>query len=422
MMELIDICACFIEVMVGSVFSWLLLKKSRNIIPLAAVIIIGTAAKFLLFNVSTPVGYLVTALIYFFGNAFLSGDKLAKKISVSVTAAYIVCISDFIFGSIIALLSEKGFGQLRTEWLIIHSLSVLAFIPAFVLLRKIPRNTPNKFYSFFAGTMSGFCIVAIIVTGGFRGSAMNLSRENMLAAALVALIFYAASIIVVGFFSQLCIGVDREQKLLLLETNYKNFSEQIELRRENEQALRKFRHDIINYLSDIRGLIAMNEKDSALKLLEETAGKAELPNLGSIDTGNVFADVVISSKAAVCRRKNIMFEYRSVSLKEQKIEAADISSLLSNLLDNAVEAAENCTDPYVKLDIFVHNVYLVFRVENSVCNAVRSDTQRIGSTKEDRSLHGCGMDIIREIAEKYGGSFTWKSDDMRFTATVLVRG
>ena len=117
-----------------------------------------------------------------------------------------------------------------------------------------------------------------------------------------------------------------------------------------------------------------------------------------------------------------MFEYRSVSLKEQKIEAADISSLLSNLLDNAVEAAENCTDPYVKLDIFVHNVYLVFRVENSVCNAVRSDTQRIGSTKEDRSLHGCGMDIIREIAEKYGGSFTWKSDNDRFIATVLMRG
>ena len=100
----------------------------------------------------------------------------------------------------------KGFKQLREEWLIIHALSIAAFVPVYLLLRKVPQNTPNKFYSFFAGTMSGFCIVAIVVTGGFRGSAMNTSKENMIAAALVALLFYAASIIVIGFFHSFALG------------------------------------------------------------------------------------------------------------------------------------------------------------------------------------------------------------------------
>lgn len=421
MMGPADILVCLIRTAVGFVFSWLLLKRPRNIIPLAAALVAGTIVDLLFWNLPATVGYLMSSLVYFIGNTFLSGDKLGKKSAVSMTAAYIVCISDFIFGSLIASLAMKSFRQLREEWILIHLLSIAALVPAFLLLRKIPGSTPDRFYSFFAGTMSGFCIVAIAVTGSFRGSAMNTSRENMIAAALIALLFYAASIIVIGFFSQLCIEVNRSQKLLLLEMNYRNFSEQIEFRRENERALKKFRHDIINYLSDISGLISMNETESALKLLEETAGKAEQSGIDSVDTGNVFADVVISSKSAVCRRKSIRFEFRSVSLKDHEIEAADISSVLSNLLDNAVEAAEKCTEPYVRLDIFTHNIYLVFRVENSVSGEVQSDAAHIRSTKEDSSLHGCGMDIIHEIAEKYGGCFTWKSDNVSFTATVLLK-
>lgn len=422
-MELIDIGVCLIENVIGFVFSWFLLsKKSRNILPLIAVIIAGTAVKFLFYRVSALAGYLLTAMILFVGNLILSNEKTSKKVAVSMTGTYIICISDFIFGSIIAIISMKSFIHLRPEWLLIKALSAVAFVPAYLFLRKIPNNSPNKFYSFFAGTMSAFCIVAAVVTGGFRGSAMNTSRENLIAAAVVALLFYGASIIVIGFFAELCIGVNREQKLLLLETNYKYFSEQIEIRKGNEHALKKFRHDIINYLSDIRGLISMNETDSALKLLEETAGKAELPNPDLINTGYVFADVVISSKAAVCRRKGIRFEFKSVPLEEYKIEAADISSLLSNLLDNAIEAAEKCAEPYVKLDIFEHNIYLVFRVENSICdNLIFSDSEQLKTTKQDSDLHGYGIEIIREIAKKYSGNLSYKSDNSRFIATFFIK-
>ncbi len=421
-MELIDIGVCLIENAIGFVFSWLLLsKKTRNILPLIAVIIVGTAAKFLFYRVSASVGYLLSAVIFFIGNMILSSEKISKKLAVSMTVTYIICISDFIFGSFIAIVSMKGFRQLRPEWLIIKALCAAAFVPVYLFLRKIPKNSPNKFYSFFAGTMSGFCLVAAVVTGAFRGSAMNTSRENMIAAVVVSVLFYGASIIVTGFFSELCIGLDREQKMLLLETNFKYLNEQIDICKENERALRIFRHDIMNYLIDIRGLIAMNQTDSALKLLEETAGKAELPNPKLVDTGNVFADVVISSKSAVCARKNIRFEFKSVSLKGYSIEAADISSLLSNLIDNAIEAAEKVIEPQVRLNIFEHNAYIVFRVENSVLENVKSDDLQLKSTKENSALHGCGTEIIREIAGKYNGNFIWKSDNKCFTSTVLIK-
>lgn len=421
-MELIDITACLIESAIGFVVSWLLLsKKKQNILSLITVIIVGTAAKFLFYRVSASAGYLLSVSITFIGNMILSSEKLSKKFAISMTATYIICMSDFIFGCLIAIISTKGFKQLRLEWLIIKVLCTAAFIPVYLFLRRIPKNSPNKFYSFFAETMSGFFIVAVVVTGAFRGSAMNTSKENMIVAVVVALLFYGASIIVTSFFSKLCIGLDQEQKMHLLETNFKYLNEQIDIRKENERALRNFRHDIMNYLINIRSLIATNQTNSALKLLEETVGKAELPSPKLITTGNVFADAVISSKSSICMRKKIRFEFKSVSLKKYRIEAADISSLLSNLLDNAIEATEKASEPQVWLNIFEHNAYIVIQVENSILEDVKSNDLQLKSTKVNSALHGCGTEIIREIAGKYNGNTIWKSDNKCFTATVLIK-
>lgn len=421
-MELVDIGVCLTEIAVGFLFSYLLLlKRYSNFLPLIAVIAAGTAIKFAFYNVNVLTGYLISAVIFILGNTVLFKNKPCKKIAVSMITVYSFCISDFIFGCSASLIFGKGYLQIGAEWLIIKSFCAVLMLPFFLFLRKIPHNSPDKFYSFFAGVLISFGVVSAVVTGGFRGSAMNTSRENMLIAVIVALIFYGASVIVTGFFSELCISLKREEKALLLETNFKYLNEQIEIHRENENNLKKLRHDILNYLIDIRGLIATNQTDSALKLLEETTGKAELPNAHLIDTGNVFADVVISAKTAVCRSKNIRFDVKSVPLGVYKIEAADISSLLSNLLDNAIEAAEKSDEPFIKMNIFEHNAYLVIRVENSETEAVNCNGTRLKSTKNDGTLHGCGTEIIREIAEKYNGSFVWKSVNYRFSASVLIK-
>ena len=82
-MELIDIGACLIENTIGFVFSWFLLsRKSRNVLPLIAVIITGTAVKFLFYRASALAGYLLTAVILFIGNMILSNEKTGKKVAV----------------------------------------------------------------------------------------------------------------------------------------------------------------------------------------------------------------------------------------------------------------------------------------------------------------------------------------------------
>lgn len=106
-----------------------------------------------------------------------------------------------------------------------------------------------------------------------------------------------------------------------------------------------------------------------------------------------------------------------------QIEPIDISSLLSNLLDNAIEASEKTDNPIINLSIFKQNAYYVINIENSICennNLTDSDYIPI-STKSNSALHGYGMQIIDDIAQKYDGNFSWRVRNEKFVATVLLK-
>lgn len=422
--DFFELLSYLIETVAGFVFAWrLLTKRTQNVLPLIAVITAGTAVKYLFCTkVNFFGGVIISAAVLLAGSLLLFREKPGKTAAVSLTATYISCISDLILGCFTAAAFGKSLHNLRFEYIFIKMLSIAFFIIVYHILQKIPNNSPSKFYSFLAGVMAGFGTVTSIFADVFGGEATDSSFDNLIAAAIIFMIFFAAGVTVIGFFAELCITLDREQKLVILETNYKYFSEQIDIRKENERAFKKFRHDILNYLSDIRGLISMNQTDSAMKLLEETSGKAEQINSYLIDTGNIFVDVVIASKLAVCGAKKIEFEYKTVDMNNCKLEAADISSLLSNMLDNAIEASEKTKKPYVKLDIFEYNTYLVFRVENNILEEISiSDNGKLRTTKKDNSVHGYGTEIICEIAQKYNGDFSWKTDNTCFSATVFIK-
>ena len=66
----------------------------------------------------------------------------------------------------------------------------------------------------------------------------------------------------------------------------------------------------------------------------------------------------------MCKQK-IQFDYSLVPLPELSIDVIDISSVISNLIDNAIEATEKSSDPYIKVKITMYGKYLVIYVKNT---------------------------------------------------------
>ncbi|MCD7760704.1 MAG: ATP-binding protein, partial [Clostridiales bacterium] len=96
---------------------------------------------------------------------------------------------------------------------------------------------------------------------------------------------------------------------------------------------------------------------------------------------------------------------------------------LSNLLDNAIEAAaqSGTESPTVRVLIRPQQDYLFLRVTNPV----RTDLPprrvlSLHTTKGDQKLHGYGTKIIRNVAERYQGSVKFDLRDGIFLADVML--
>ena len=99
----------------------------------------------------------------------------------------------------------------------------------------------------------------------------------------------------------------------------------------------------------------------------------------------------------------------------------DACTLMGNLLDNAIEGAENAPgEKYVRLKIRAFNSgFTVIRVENSFNGQLKLRHNRLLSTKS-AGHHGYGMRSIEQIAEKTGGSMEYKAEKQMFQTTVLL--
>ena len=90
---------------------------------------------------------------------------------------------------------------------------------------------------------------------------------------------------------------------------------------------------------------------------------------------------------------------------EMPFKGADISLILGNLLENAIEGAEKAEKrKYIKLRIKYDKKNLLIAVENSYGGKLKKIKGELRTTKEDTANHGIGLASVRRAARKYQGT------------------
>ena len=142
----------------------------------------------------------------------------------------------------------------------------------------------------------------------------------------------------------------------------------------------------------------------------------------SCHSGNHLLDVIINKYETECRLKSIDFSFDVKLCNLDFIENYDLVTILGNLLDNAVRAAENTENAFISLYTHYTNTYAVLEISNK-CNTppVFSDKELL-TTKENKRQHGLGIKSVKKVLKKYGGDFEWKYDntDKVFTAVLMI--
>ena len=211
----------------------------------------------------------------------------------------------------------------------------------------------------------------------------------------------------------------KEEQQAEIERNYLNAIS------TRTQELAKIRHDIKDHIFMINYLAEQDDIQGIKKYL----GKIPIVEGNALITipQKEWLGALIYSKAEKAKQMGIevMLENRWSPERAIAIDNMDLLSLAANLLDNAIEAAQKVTEKEKrKISVILeqNKGYLMIDVWNCYNqNYLKIVGNKFKTTKGDKHLHGKGLEIIREIAEKYMGDFTYDIEGDKIVMKITMQ-
>lgn len=194
---------------------------------------------------------------------------------------------------------------------------------------------------------------------------------------------------------------------------------QLRMSQENIEAINIKCHDLRH---QIRALAAGGAAvDGAV--LDDLAREVRIYDSG-VKTGNEALDTILTEKRLVCESRGITLTCIADGSALAHVAPADLYAFFGNALDNAIEAASELADPARRTITLVVRRAMgcaSIHVENFYEGARRFSADGTPqTTKGDEANHGFGTRSMRQIAERYGGSFAAAAEDGTYRVDALI--
>ena len=210
-----------------------------------------------------------------------------------------------------------------------------------------------------------------------------------------------------------------EYELAELKASAENIQKQDDEVRALHENIRRIKHDMKNHLMVIASYLSGGDYNSAKAYTSEILDKLNAVH-SYIETGNSLLNHILNEKLNIAREKGISVKAEIENLSFKKMESLDFSALLSNILDNAIEACENENFPEIDVVISQRRGYETILVKNKICKSVLKTNPELLTTKTDGECHGFGIAQIKAITEKYGGMCDFYEEDGYFCACAFI--
>ena len=218
------------------------------------------------------------------------------------------------------------------------------------------------------------------------------------------ILLFIINIVVFFLYESLSIAYARAAKATAAEQEKNYYQNQCQLMQNAVEA----------FLED-------HKTNEASQYLQELIQKEEKKSVLYSTSGNIVVDSIINYKLRSVSDWNVAVTVDIVIPTELPIEIVDLSTILTNLLDNAVQALQK-TDGKRELKIAMtyRKGMLFIAVKNTYPGKVHYENGEIVTTKEDTESHGYGLKNVESAAEKYHGICQLHHNDVYFDAEVAL--
>ena len=361
--------------------------------------------------------------VYFFFASLLYTGKFWLRLLVVVLAYAISTLLEFcVLYSLLALLHIRYDEYVANMKLYLAS-AAITYSLKFLLssgIKKIHKPMVASSASIkWAPLTIGFPLISLVGIS----ICYYLSMNGKIA---VAFVLFSSGILL-ATNAVILILIDLTEKNNLAQEQQKTLNEQLRSQRANIDALssayatqRKMTHEFRGYLFALSDMLANGDTAAAQTYLDELKVR-QTERILLVNTHNPIIDAILNQKGYAAKEQEIDLHFEINDLSEVAIPSVDLTVVMSNLLDNAIEAClkleeakrrievsvlrdEAYADGDAKLYVSIINTSLPVHIEKDC----------IATTKLEPHLHGFGLPCAKELLRRNNAFYTMDYHDGAF--------
>ena len=220
-------------------------------------------------------------------------------------------------------------------------------------------------------------------------------------------------------------------EISLLEQEEHSLNQYVEEAKTRYDETKSFRHDIRNHIAVVKNLLQSGNVEEAISYMEDMDDMAEKMSF-PCSTNNPVVDILVGNKLGIAKSMGIDVDCSLLLPYPCDLKDIDICIVLSNALDNAIQAVKSldasiekytlpdgsptapsgacitgCPKGYIHVSGRIQGDFLMIETRNSFHGK--------GALKK-----GTGLSNVKKVAEKYGGAMSIETRGDVFILQVLL--
>lgn len=195
------------------------------------------------------------------------------------------------------------------------------------------------------------------------------------------------------------------------------YLKQYELMKTSMDSIRGLKHDLRNHFMTLHTLAREGNTREIIKYIEEMESMMKSQKC-YIETKNTILDSILNYKIFEAEKRGITIAADVKFPSDVKLDTYDLTVVLGNLLDNAMEASMN---EEIHITVRYTKGCMTIKVMNDFAGILSYDLDgHLKSRKRKSKQHGLGLNNIERIVEKYNGTMDLQVKEQLFTVFILL--
>lgn len=433
---IVEFLASFIE---SLVFMFILTKvfeskycKSKTIILSFILAMLLTSIALFLNTLSLYSIFTMIILSVLLGFCSMLIYKFNNFLEFAIATLYFVFLGalDFLVLSIIEIWGEKigftlsiitTFSTKRIVYICFMKLLLILFSLCFhFVFKKRERKlkiTKTLSLIIIAFNLMCFIVINYLVSAIIGNDVINLKKSVMISwVALVTVVALIITVIQLVFNNK---QQKHQNEMIKLQQQFvKQEYEQLSQEYQNKS---KYYHDFKNHILSMKTMLQHEQYDASKEYINKLHD--EVCNVSyQVFTGSKLVDAVLNNETQRAKENNIKLTINSeYNIIKQEL-AFDVCIILSNLIDNAIEASvkEKQELRNVEVNISTKKEMLLLEVKNYVSQSPFNEKGELVTNKKDKSFHGIGLKSVQMSVENNNGILEQKYENKTFRSIVLI--